>query len=94
MGGEDKAARLCHCSWNIPELKEEWSQVLQAGVSKACFIPVVWKCQAKIAAQSFVLTGEKKKKKDLFCSALLTQGVWGREAESSAFKESASRTTG
>lgn len=66
--------------------------MLQAGFSKVCFTPVVWKCQAKITAQSFVLTGEKKK--DVFCSALLTQGLWGREAESSAFKESASRTTG
>lgn len=41
--------------------------MLQAGFSKVCFTPVVWKCQAKITAQSFVLTGEKKK----MCFAVL-----------------------
>lgn len=92
LGGEDKAVKLCHCSWNIPELKEEQSQVLQAGFSKVCFIPVVWKCQAKITAQSFVLTGEKKKRFVLQCSSL--SGVWERQAERSAFKGSASTTTG
>lgn len=67
MGGEDKAVRLCHCSWNVLELKEGLSQALQAGFSKVCFTPVVWKCQAKITAQSFTLTGEKKKRSVLQC---------------------------
>lgn len=61
LGGEDKAEKLCHSSWNLLQLKEEQSQgVTSWFLAKLCFVPVVWKCQAKITVQSSVLTGEKK----------------------------------
>lgn len=58
--------------------------MLQAGFSKVCFIPVVWKCQAKITEQSFILTGEKKRSV-LHCSS--HSGVVGERQKAQHLKK-------